>query len=367
MSKNTDSTQGDFSPYSETLTGFLDSTANIIIVGDIHLSYRGQNKEWEKERFFSLFNTIAAECPDIVILNGDIFDKAKITYDELSLFYRAVSFLESKDIIVYVIDGNHEEFSETTTIFDKMPEYCFTHLKYGVLNFSELNIDVCFAGHPYLDKIEKLAKYSKEEKKLLVSHYRSNIQFAKEEVSNDKISQLFSFTFLSDIHYPYFPKPNICYTSSPYSIHFKEEQAEYGYLKLTLNKDEFKFYFKQLDLPSKVKIKYVLPSNQPIENILKELLSLFKKQNLYVVEVIGAYNKIIHRKLSELKNIVSIEFIEHIEENYGNLSEELVKELTTTKDSSIDLVTTIEEFMDKETITNRHKKHGRPELKDCVL
>ncbi len=362
MSKNSAISHGEFSPYEETLTTSSPSL-NLIIVGDIHLSYRGQNKEWEKNRFLSLFNKISEEKPDIVILNGDIFDKAKITYDELALFYRAVSFLEDKEIEVYVIDGNHEEFSESTTIFDKMPEYCFTHLRYGVLKFPEFNIDICFAGHPYISFFEKLAAFSTAEKKLFVSHYRSEIQFAKEEVNNAKVSQLFSFTFLSDIHYPYFPKPNICYTSSPYSIHFKEEQAEYGFIKLTLMKDDFKFEFKKLDLPSKIKKKYLLTE---LEDNLKETLKAFDEKNLYVVEVVGDYNRTIHRKLSELKNVISVDFVANIDENYGNLTEELVKELATTKDSSIDLVKTIEDFMNKETITTQHKKHGRPELKDCV-
>lgn|GEM_PF-5186157 len=335
----------------------------IVIVGDIHLQLRGNYKAWEEGRFLQLFRTIALESkPDVVILNGDIFDRAKITYDELALFYKAIAILTTEfDTEVYVVDGNHEEFSATTTIFDKIPECGFTRVKYGILEINS-NYSLCLVGHPFLSEVFNLAKMVETKHKFLISHYRSKIKFADEEVDNERVSQTYDHTFLSDIHYPFFPKPNICYTSSPYSIHFTTNQTERGYIELIIGEDDYSFSFKKLDLPSKVKLQ--LSVTMPEEEI-REVIKSLNPKNLYVVEFVGVYNKVLHRKFSSIKNVISVDFKDTFEEDYGNLSDEVIKELTE-HDSSIDLVDTIEEFMNKNTITKKHREYGRPELRDCV-
>ena len=80
----------------------------ILFTADLHLKLNAKNipKEWQKNRFNSLFNQLnlkAKDC-DLIIIGGDVFDKMP-TLEELGFYFELIKKLEKRTIIY---DGNHE-------------------------------------------------------------------------------------------------------------------------------------------------------------------------------------------------------------------------------------------------------------------
>lgn len=256
------------------------TTTKISISGDIHLNLRSANEsyiDWERDRFIALFNTLASDDSDTVVLSGDIFDKAKPTFQEIGLLYEGIELLSDK--VVYIIDGNHEELSDTTTTFDYLPQAGYTRIKADVLTFDSTYI--WLVGHPHIDLITKdLLPIMYDKKNILISHYRSDIGYAKEEVDNELVSRRFDDTILSDIHYRLTPADNIQYTSSPYGIHFTPDK-DYGYCTLEISNDGYNIEFVKLSLPSKIKITTTVAD-------LPDTLQQLDPTNLYNLEISGS-------------------------------------------------------------------------------
>lgn len=253
----------------------------VSVVGDIHLSLRsglaGQN-DWERDRFIELFNHVALNDSAIVVLNGDIFDKAKVTYEEVGLFFEGIQILNDADKDVYVTDGNHEELSKDKTTFDYLPHSGFIRVKTGAISFE--GVDLWLVGHPYISYIEKdLLPISYDRKNVLLSHYRSDIGYAPSEIDNELVSDRFNDAVLSDIHYRLTPAHNIQYTSSPYGIHFTPDK-DYGYCTIDIKNGDYKIDFIKLNLPSKVKLTVK-------QSDLKETLKTLDIANKYNIEITG--------------------------------------------------------------------------------
>lgn len=253
--------------------------SKITVSGDIHLNMRSnisENNAWERERFLLLFTEFAGNDSNIIILNGDIFDKAKPTFLEIGVFYEGIQKL--KDKTVYIVEGNHEELSTKSTTFDFLPEAGFSRIKADCLSFP--HVYLWLVGHPYISNIEKdLLPIMYDKKNILISHYRSDIGYAKEEVDNSIVSSRFDDAVLSDIHYRLFPADNIQYTSSPYGIHFTPDK-DYGYCTIDATKPNYKIDFIKLDLPCKVKLTVKADT-------LKDTVKQLDKANRYNLEVLG--------------------------------------------------------------------------------
>ena len=288
----------------------------VSIVGDIHLNMRSnslEHSEWERERFLELFTTIADNDSNILILNGDIFDKAKPTFQEIGVFYEALEMLPDMD--VYVLDGNHEELSDTSTTFDYLPTAGFSRLKVADLTFN--GVTLWCVGHPHIDNISKdLLPISYDTKNILISHYRSDIGYAKEEVDNDLVSRRFDDAVLSDIHYRLTPADNIQYTSSPYGIHFNPDK-DYGYCTILIEPSStYEIDFIKLSLPSKVKVTCTVQE-------LSDTLSTLDKSNKYNVEVSGASTSEALLELEKYSNITKFSFSEVVQEDTVSITDEL--------------------------------------------
>jgi DNA repair exonuclease SbcCD nuclease subunit len=332
----------------------FDDNLKISVVGDIHLNLHQsfELNSWETSRFLELFNILAKDDSQIIVLNGDIFDRSKVTYEEISVFYQALKKIQHKRI--FVIAGNHEEFSSSSTIFDFLPEVgMFTYVKHGILQFRDYSIRL--VGHPYLKEICNATTKTD----YLFSHYRSKIQFADEEVDNDCVSNTYRFVILSDIHYPYNPCDNIIYTSSPYSIHFEDTETTYGYLTFEYD-GEHKVEFKQLDLPSKKKVIFDTADSDEVIPAVKKLDS----KHRYNVVVQGYRNKTLEKLLSTYNHVAKISFVDSLEEIENAEDDTIIQSIV---DGAVkDIFELIESLMDDKYKTKKHIEAGRSLLKGSI-
>jgi len=228
------------------------SSLKIVVTGDIHINTNRFNN-FEHKRIKYLQDNINKHTPDLVVLNGDILDKAKPTLQDLKLFYKFTSGIKS-DIIL--ISGNHEELSIKETCYDFIPEVNYTYVPIGQFQFK--NYKLLFVSHHLIKDIQKLKG------DILFTHYRSAVNVhTTDEYSNKLVSEKFKITFLSDIHQKIKPYHNIFYTSSPNSLKFHQEIDEYGFYVVTLSNkinieyQELNQYGKQRLIVSKDNIEEV--------------------------------------------------------------------------------------------------------------
>ncbi len=320
----------------------------IAVVGDIHLSLRGKDNQWELDRFESLFDILAAEDVNRVLINGDIFDKSVPTLMEIAAFYDAVNKIKTSGKECFVIDGNHEELSSKKTTFDFLPHTNFTHLKL----FSEIisGVEVWYVGHPYIQALNN-GSVTPQKPSILFSHYRSDIGFAKEEVSNSKVSSMFSHSVLSDIHYRLSPAENIEYTSSPYGIHFSPEK-EYGYVVVDINDGDYSIEFKQLHLPSKIKLQVEAKD-------LETAVQLLDDTNKYNIEVLGEENSDFIKLLKNKECVEKFSFISE-EEDIEDIKDDIIL-------STVNSVTGIIEIsLEDLELTDEEKNAAKRLLREVI-
>ena len=290
----------------------------IAICGDIHLNLRNPKLfDWERDRFIAVFKTLAASDADTVVLSGDIVDRPKVTLDEISTFYEGINLLNYAGKNVYVIAGNHEVLDKETTTFSHLPEKGYTYLHEPKLLTIE-GVDLHLVGHNKIHEIENL-QISKKKCSILISHYRSDIGVASEEVDNDYVSKTFSDTILSDIHYRLEPRYNIQYTSSPYGIHYTPKKA-YGYITLTINKGDYFTDFVELHLPSKIKLSVNLED-------FEDTLDLLDDNNYYNLDIKGEATNSMLNAIKEHTCIDKFSFqLTEVDEEIVNIADTILEE-----------------------------------------
>jgi len=226
---------------------FLPS--HLLILSDIHTKY-SLFPQFERERQKQLIDEINKRTREdtVVVLNGDILDKATPSLEEIEAFYYLVENLKASAIIL--VTGNHEILNNEHCTYDFLPS--IDKLYYN--DFFELENDFIklnIVGYRSLNLIFDLVSDTKTN--LLISHYRSELRFASEEVDNQKVSSLYAYAILGDIHEHYKPKDNIEYTSSPYSVSFSDID-DYGFIELAINGKEFDVQWHKLNLPCLKKV-----------------------------------------------------------------------------------------------------------------
>ena len=327
----------------------------LIIVGDIHLRLRGNISSWLRDRFILLAKELAEKEADIIVLNGDIFDKAQINFEEMSAFYTFINIIHNSGKEVIVISGNHEELTTKSTTFDFIPQHNFTYYKKKVITIE--NVDLLFVGHPYISDIFSEASVLTSKYKVLISHYRSKLRFAEEEVDNEAVSNLFNNTILSDIHYPYNPLPNISYTSSPYSTAFVKDVA-YGYMQLDISLGAYKIKFLPLDLPC---LKLIEVSVYDCEALLNKLST----KHLYKIRIFGKENFNLVSMMEKNDKIVQFEFIEkEVVEQDEKIIKDLIADIKPRL--GVDFFTLLDALLPEEYRTDRHLKLGHTSLQGIL-
>lgn len=298
-----------------------------MFVTDIHLKLR-RNREWEIGRFLALFRLLSNTNSDTIILGGDIFDLSKPSLEEISVFYDGIKLLTEAKKDVYVISGNHENLSDTKTVFDYLPQIGFTYLPKKV--FNSTNHSLYFYSHIHCKEIQEVKEELVTNKtSILFSHFRSNYgTFIKGEIDVKEVSELFDLVFVGDIHHHYSPFSNVHYPSSPYSIHY-EPLRDYGIFHITLDK-EVTFSHELVYLPSKVLLK-VTPEE------VEAGLSL-NPEHLYKVVVTGSPDTKISATLGKNPQVDVFDYAPELQENTEEF-EQLVDDLSSHLEE--DVLTTI--------------------------
>jgi DNA repair exonuclease SbcCD nuclease subunit len=278
---------------------YKEAGSDILVTGDIHINSK-KYSEFERNRVIAYAN-ILREHVGVIILAGDIFDLPKPTFVDIALFYEFIEIISTNSHI-YVISGNHEVFNKEQTVYDFLPATSFSYIKSSVLNFGKTSLFLI--GHPYIEAV--LNTLPLNNTNILVSHYRSRIAFADEELDNKAVSERFDFTVLSDIHKKMVVSDNIQYTASPYSINFEnivDTVGQFGYTIISLKGEgEFDILQKTTDLPCKYRVDLDFDE---IDYWVKQ----FSRMPQHLFKVVLSYYPVSEettRKLTNLPNVIAV-------------------------------------------------------------
>jgi len=260
----------------------------VAVVSDVHLNLR-KNIDFESGRFHALISSLAQSDANLIVFNGDLFDKARPSLEEIANVNKAISALEKNSKEVIILAGNHEAVSKDKSTYD------FLGIK-NVKKFAKLELE---GVSVLLCDWFNLFRLQEESADVLISHFRGDVPpFIEEEVVTTDFKDNFDLGILGDIHFRHTLHGNMFYTSSPYSIHFSKTQAEYGYIMLNIIDGSPMLEFINLELPSKIK---------HVQTAEEFDISSFTKTDLHLVEVHGTVEEL--QKIEGSSNVIVRKFI----------------------------------------------------------
>ena len=255
----------------------------IAILSDIHINLT-HNKSFELDRLEKLSAILSEGHYDMVVLNGDLFDKARPSLEEIKALR---SMIEGLTPQVYIISGNHE----SVNITNKLSTYDFIG-SFGCDLVKDTNIII--EGYKIRmtswSHISALGLHDGSD--ILISHLRSDLPpFIKAERSMEFVHD-YQVVILGDIHDKYSPYSNTHYTNSPYSTKFSSSEPTGSFIELTLDGSEVDWQYVDTNLPQKIKL---------VQTVEEYKAQNFNTDNIYKVVVEGTLQEV--RNLNSPKNV----------------------------------------------------------------
>jgi hypothetical protein len=192
----------------------------VLLTADWHIKLTSKDipKEWQKQRYKMLIDTINKKPHDYIVIMGDFFDKVP-NIEELDF---GISLLCSLSKPVYIFDGNHEATKKGETFLS----HKFFSLFNSITIITEpTTILDTFQVIPYnsLRNIESIPKT----KDLLLTHVRGEIlPHVKPEIPLSVFNR-WSHVYAGDLHFQH-TQQNITYPGTPISNEFKRSDKYTG-------------------------------------------------------------------------------------------------------------------------------------------
>lgn len=309
------------------------------LISDIHIRVDDLPVilSWNNNRLTELAISIQKQDLEELWIIGDLFDRAKPNLGDI---IAAKHFVTKVGIPIKYLEGNHERINKDIYTLGLLEDV----LGIQVLpeGFEIEDIGVTAISHRDIQKIETLPPSD-----LLLSHFRwSHDVFGDGELSKKAesiISETFQLTILGDIHYPYEPKANVKYISSPYSINFGAKK-DYGMVILEFNNGELKFTRELLDLPCKIS------STQPL-SLVNGYVESTDSKHMYRLKVDLKLND--YEKFKNLRVPNNIELIPNI----------IVNEHRRVASEKLDISTNIQEVL---MGTLKMRKEDKTYIKEVI-
>jgi len=276
-----------------------------------------------------LFDILAQQQVDLVVLGGDIFDNPKPTLPELKLFYESIAKFT---VPVKIISGNHEAIDKRLYTYDYIPEVGYTYCDKEIIEVGKTHVVLC--GHKNLKSLFEVIHNLKDKKTILFTHIRCTVPpYIKEEFPTKILSEKFDLVISGDIHYPYAPHDNFRYSGTPYGLKYTTN-VSHGYFIVCT--DTLGVEYRELNLPNRLKLEckaselHKLKLNNTDKFKIKVVGSIEELQALELPRFNVVYEKnIISQETTEQVTIVDGKISvldtlkEHTKEMFG-LSEKIM-------------------------------------------
>jgi len=227
----------------------------ILYTADLHIKLGQKNvpKEWQKSRFKKFFEEfcILAEDADLVILGGDIFDRAP-NLEELELYFQLVTRLPTK---TYIYDGNHEATRKGHTFFEALKPVTEALNKnvtilLGAQQIEEGGQKIDFIPYTDLYKL-KTDQFSDLTSDLLCTHVRGDIPPHVTAEVDLTLFNKWKTVLAGDLHSYSNSQRNILYPGSPLTTSFHRKEVKTGVI--LFDTDDHSHIWIELKLPQLIR------------------------------------------------------------------------------------------------------------------
>ena len=301
----------------------------IIHIADIHIHDTNYNKLLYSFMMFErimkklLLQLKANNMEIIICIVGDIFEyKTKVSSNDIILFNKLISLIDTLQINTIIIPGNHDtncninNFNKTNITYDDLissllinnkSNYVKCYNKTGVYTYDNIN----FYVHSVIDK-QIPSKINSDNISVSLIHDTlkeiniNGVQLNKESKYNSKdLSKLYDFTLLGDIHKYILFCDNVAYCGSFVQKNIGESIDHHGFILWDIFNKKSTFYEvpstnyyvktmainNKCELPninndhiSRIEIVHKYCTKEYVDNLEKQI---YEKYNLYPEKIIG--------------------------------------------------------------------------------
>jgi len=220
----------------------------LLFTADWHIKLGQKNvpRDWQLNRFRSMFSQLLTEEFDLLVIGGDIFD-AMPKLEELELYFEFIKQVAPRRTVIY--PGNHEALKKTTTFLTYLKTITEVASNGSATILDEItkidNIDFI----PY----NRLKTFKPEDfsGNILCTHVRGEIPpHVHPEVDLDLFYR-WDLVLAGDLHSHSNSQRNIVYPGSPVTTSFHRSETKTGYL--LVDTGSLKWEFKELQVPQLIR------------------------------------------------------------------------------------------------------------------
>jgi len=307
----------------------------ILFTADLHIKVGQKNvpRDWQKNRFSMFFKELCAlaERADIIILGGDIFDKAP-NLQELQLYFELVTCLP---IDTYIYDGNHESTRKGYTFFETLKPVTESlnpkvKVLLGAQQIEVLGEKIDFLPYTELYKIGK-DEFTELDSDLLCTHVRADIPPHVVAEVDLQFFKRWTTVLAGDLHSYTNSQRNILYPGSPLTTSFHRKEVKTGVL--LFDTEDHSHEWIVLNLPQLVK-KTISDPEDAISTAFHHTIYEIKGSSLELAGV-DSKNDLIDKKL------VTREYSATLDLGNKDMREELIiylEEIQALSDTEISKV-----------------------------
>lgn len=243
----------------------------ILFTADWHikLGQRKVPKEWQRNRFLELVRVLNTKPCDLMVIAGDIFDKADASLEEIEFYFELVSLINHPTII---FSGNHEAKTKTRGILHNLAE-----------ETTRCNSLVKVELEPYRSDVFDIVDYYELHQKtwkprqapMLFTHVRAELPAhmkSKPEIDLAKFDE-YGIVFAGDLHSHKMTQTTesgvqIIYPGSPLNTSFHRTLAEGDNGYIMIDTDDFSWEWHSLEfLPQLIRRKVSSPEDMVTDDL----------------------------------------------------------------------------------------------------
>ena len=220
----------------------------LLFTADLHINLTKKNVplEWQTRRYVELFKLLANIPCDLIVLGGDIFDRAP-NIKELALYFKMLYILRSRELVIF--DGNHEATKRGETFLTDLKDVSsivHPHCTVATEELSYKGLDII----PYCQL--KKSKFTRTNR-ILLTHVRGEIPpHVKAEIDLALLDK-WDIVLAGDLHSNSNSQRNIVYPGSPLTVAFHRKPVDTGVI--TIDTDTLDYEFVELELPQLLRKK----------------------------------------------------------------------------------------------------------------